>query len=125
MNSIIIQDNDYQLNGGQLVAGNQLITQIRALLVLPLGSYKHNSGIGSGLIKYLSGLNNLSQSYLRSMISNALEPLVSNGSITNLVVSVTLNPSGDTGFIINCTDNNGTPITFEWEYTGAYNGSNI
>ena len=120
MNSIIIQDNDYQLNGGQLVSGNQLITQIRALLLLPYGSYKHNPSIGSGLIKYLSGLNNLSQGALRSMISTALQPLVSNGSITNLNVIVTINPSGETGFVINCVDNNGIPVNFVWEYSGDY-----
>lgn len=119
MNSIIIQDTDFLLYSGQLVNGNQLITQIRALLLTPYGTYKHNPKIGSELIKYLSGLNTLSSTSLRSIISKALQPLVSDGSITNLNVAATINPSGDVGIIINCTDNNGTPVVFNWEYNSA------
>ncbi len=119
-NSIVIQTQDFLLQNGQLVSGNQLLTQIRSLLLTPLGSYKHNSKIGSNLVSYLKGLNTLSQTQLRSIISNSLQPLVQSKSITNLQVLITINPSGDIGIIINCIDNNGNPVTFEWEYTGDF-----
>ena len=115
-NTIQISDNDYILANGQLVEGSQAAEQIRALILIPTGSYKYDPTIGSGLVPYMKTLNTLSSQQLSNMMSTALNPLTTNGTITNLVVTATVNPSGDIGFNINCNDNSGNPVTLNWLY---------
>lgn len=104
----------YINQNGNILNGNPLLTLILSRLTIPLGGWMNNRTLGSELFNFVTQKQSVSQVKISNTVKAALQDLVQQGLIKNLLVQVTLISIGNFSIGINCVDNQGQPIEFSW-----------
>lgn len=116
LNPYITNTGDYKLLNGVIANDNSILSELYFVLNTPLGGYIYDKNLGNQLLNlpYVPKKEAITQN-----VTNALQRLITNGRITNVIIDVTLYiaQAGAYSVLITCNDNVGNPLKFNWNRT--------
>lgn len=108
--------HNYEAKDGRIVTKNSLLTEGYARIITPVGTYPFNPTFGCQLPNRFNTRNQVTANVIIQDIQEAWTPMINDGRVLGMKVSVTAITLSGAFFIVSGIDNNNQPFTLPVNY---------